>query len=211
MAEKSFDKPVIIVTQAEATISEKSFSDKKKTWRYKAENVRDFGIATSRKFIFDAMAVQLGGKTAMATSLYPKEGNPLWEEFSTRAVAHTLKSYSSHTFDYPYPKAVSVNAQDQGMEYPMICWNFGRPEEDGKYTDRVKYGMLGVIIHEVGHNFFPMIVNSDERQWTWMDEGLNTFMEYLAEIEWEAAFPVNRRNIAVNIKFISATLPVFIS
>ncbi|HLF52153.1 M1 family metallopeptidase [Flavobacterium sp.] len=203
LAEKSFEKPVIIVTQAEATVAEKSFSDKKKTWKYKAENVRDFGIATSRKFIFDAMAVQLGGKTVMATSLYPKEGNPLWEQYSTRAVAHTLKSYSSHTFDYPYPKAVSVNAQDQGMEYPMICWNFGRPDEDGKYSDRVKYGMLGVIIHEVGHNFFPMIVNSDERQWTWMDEGLNTFMEYLAEIEWEATFPVDRGPAKMIVPYMS--------
>ncbi|MET0759544.1 MAG: M1 family metallopeptidase [Flavobacterium sp.] len=203
LAEKSFEKPVIIVTQAEATATEKSFSDKKKTWKYKAENVRDFGIATSRKFIFDAMAVQLGGKTVMATSLYPKEGNPLWEQYSTRAVAHTLKSYSSHTFDYPYPKAVSVNAQDQGMEYPMICWNFGRPDEDGKYSDRVKYGMLGVIIHEVGHNFFPMIVNSDERQWTWMDEGLNTFMEYLAEIEWEATFPADRGPAKMIVPYMS--------
>ncbi len=191
-AENSFDKPVIIVTQAEATETEKGFSEKKKTWKFKAENVRDFGISTSRKFILDAMAVKLGGKTVMAISLYPKEGNPLWEQYSTRAVAHTLKSYSSYTFDYPYPKAISVNAQDQGMEYPMICWNFGRPDADGKYTDRVKYGMLGVIIHEVGHNFFPMIVNSDERQWTWMDEGLNTFMEYLAEISWESTFPVDR-------------------
>ncbi len=192
LAEKTYDKPVIVVTQAEAEAAEKSFSDKKKTWKFKAENVRDFGISTSRKFIYDAMAVKIGDKSVMAVSLYPKEGNPLWSQFSTRAVAHTLKSYSSHTFDFPYPKAVSINAQDQGMEYPMICWNFGRPDADGTYSDRVKYGMLGVIIHEVGHNFFPMIVNSDERQWTWMDEGLNTFLEYLAEIEWEATFPVDR-------------------
>ena len=192
LAQKSYDKPVIIVTQAEAEKIEKNFSTQKKTWKFKAENVRDFGISTSRKFICDAMAVKLGGKDVMAVSLYPKEGNPLWEEFSTRIVAHTLKSYSSHTFDYPYPKAISVNAQDQGMEYPMICWNFGRPDETGKYTDRTKYGMMGVIIHEVGHNFFPMIVNSDERQWTWMDEGLNSFLEYLAEIEWEASFPTPR-------------------
>ena len=192
MAEKSFDKPVIIVTQAEASEAEKTFSSKKKTWRFKAENVRDFGIATSRKFIYDAMAVKLGGKNVMAVSVYPKEGNPLWEQYSTRLVAHTLKSYSSHTFDYPYPKAVSVHANDQGMEYPMICWNWGRPDEDGKYTDRVKHGMMSVIVHEVGHNFFPMIVNSDERQWTWMDEGLNSFMEYMALIEWDANFPVDR-------------------
>ena len=192
LAEKSFDKPVIVVTQAEATAAEKLFSDKKKTWKFKAENVRDFGIATSRKFIYDAMAVKLGGKNVMAVSVYPKEGNPLWEEYSTRAVAHTLKSYSIHTFDYPYPKAVSVHANDQGMEYPMICWNWGRPDADGKYTDRVKNGMISVIVHEVGHNFFPMIVNSDERQWTWMDEGLNSFMEYMALMEWDPKFPADR-------------------
>ena len=199
LAQTSYENPVIIVTQAEATTNEKGFSDTKKTWKFKAENVRDFGISTSRKFIFDAMAVKLNGKTVMATSVYPKEGNPLWEQFSTRAVAHTLKSYSKYTFDYPYPKAVSVNAQDQGMEYPMICWNFGRPDVDGKYSDDVKYGMIGVIIHEVGHNYFPMIVNSDERQWSWMDEGLNTFMQYLAECDWtESRFP-SRRGPAKNI------------
>jgi aminopeptidase N len=138
------------------------------------------------------MAVKMGDRTVMAESMYPKEGNPLWEQYSTRAVAHTLKSYSSYTFDYPYPKAVSVNAQDQGMEYPMICWNFGRPETDGTYSDQVKYGMIGVIIHEVGHNYFPMIVNSDERQWTWMDEGLNTFLQFLAENTFQKDFPSRR-------------------
>ncbi len=192
LAEKSFDNPVIIVTQEEATKAEKGFSNQKKTWKWKAENVRDFGISTSRKFIFDAMAVKMGDKTVMAESLYPKEGNPLWEQYSTRVVAHTLKSYSSYTFDYPYPKAVSVNAQDQGMEYPMICWNFGRPDEKGNVSDQTKYGMIGVIIHEVGHNYFPMIVNSDERQWTWMDEGLTTFLQYLTETTFQKDFPSRR-------------------
>lgn len=192
LAEKTFDKPVVIVTQEEAEKAEKGFSDKKKTWKFKAKNVRDFGISTSRKFILDAMAVKLATKTPMAISIYPKEANPLWGDYSTRAVAHTLKVYSHHTFDYPYPKAVSVSAEDQGMEYPMICWNFGRPDKDGNYTDRVKYGMLGVIIHEVGHNFFPMIVNSDERQWTWMDEGLNTFLEFLSEKSFDPNFPLDR-------------------
>ena len=191
-AENTFDKPVIIVTQEEAERAEKGFSEAKKTWKFKAENVRDFGFSTSRKFMLDAMSVQLDTKKPMAISIYPKEANPLWGEYSTRAVAQTLKTYSKHTFDYPYPKAVSVSAQDQGMEYPMICWNFGRPDKDGKYSDRVKYGMLGVIIHEVGHNFFPMIVNSDERQWTWMDEGLNTFLEYLTELEFDPNFPTDR-------------------
>jgi hypothetical protein len=203
-AQTSYDNPVVIVTQAEAEVAEKGFSDKKKTWKFKAENVRDFGISTSRKFVLDMMAVKMAAKTVMAVSLYPKEGNPLWEQFSTRAVAHTLKSYSSHTFDYPYPKAVSVNAQDQGMEYPMICWNFGRPDETGKYSDEVKYGMLGVIIHEVGHNYFPMIVNSDERQWTWMDEGLNTFMQFMAESDWkESKFPSRRGPAKLIVPYMS--------
>ena len=188
-AKKSYEKPVLIVTQEEAEAAEKGFSDKTKTWKLKAENVRDFGFATSRKFIWDMQAVKLGNRDVMAVSMYPKEGNPLWEEYSTKAVAHTLKSYSSHTFDYPYPKAISVHAKNQGMEYPMICWNYGRPNEDGTYSDGVKYGMISVIIHEVGHNFFPMIVNSDERQWGWMDEGLDTFMQYMAEQEFGEAFP----------------------
>ena len=192
LAENSFDKPVIIVNQAEATAAEKSFATTKKTWHLKAENVRDFAFSTSRKFILDAMAVQVGNSKPMAISMYPKEANPLWENLSTKAVAHTLKTYSKYTFEYPYPKAISVSAEDQGMEYPMICWNYGRPDENGKISDRVKYGMLGVIIHEVGHNFFPMIVNSDERQWTWMDEGLNTFLEYLTEQEFDKNFPADR-------------------
>jgi len=188
-AKKSYDKPVLIVTQQEAENAEKEFSEDKKTWKFKAKNVRDFGFATSRKFIWDMQAVKIGNKDVMAVSLYPKEGNPLWEEFSTRAVASTLKSYSAHTFDYPYHKAISVHAKNQGMEYPMICWNYGRPDENGSYSDRVKFGMISVIIHEVGHNFFPMIVNSDERQWGWMDEGLDTFMQYIAEQEFGEEFP----------------------
>jgi hypothetical protein len=202
-AKKSYDKPVLIVTQAEVEAAEKSFSDKKKTWKFKTEPgkmVRDFGFATSRKFIWDMQAVKIGGKDVMAVSMYPKEGNPLWEEYSTKAVVSTLKSYSDHTFDYPYHKAISVHAKNQGMEYPMICWNYGRPREDGTYDDRTKYGMISVIIHEVGHNFFPMIVNSDERQWGWMDEGLDTFMQYIAEQEFGEEFPAA---IAPNDKYPS--------
>jgi hypothetical protein len=179
-AQKSYDEPVMIVTQSEAEKTEKTKSKDKKTWKLSAQMVRDFGFATSRKFIWDMMAVKIGEKDVMAVSMYSKEGNPLWEQWSTRAVASTLKSYSRMTFDYPYHKAISVHAP-MGMEYPMICYNFGRPDKDGNYSDRTKFGMIGVIIHEVGHNFFPMIVNSDERQWTWMDEGLNTFVQYVAE------------------------------
>ncbi|WP_203255811.1 M1 family metallopeptidase [Hyunsoonleella ulvae] len=188
-AKKSYDEPVLIVTQEEAEAAEKGFSTATKTWKLKAENVRDFGFATSRKFIWDMMVVKIGDKDVMAVSMYPKEGNPLWEDWSTKAVASTLKTYSRMTFDYPYHKAISVHAKQQGMEYPMICWNYGRPKEDGTYSDRVRYGMMGVIIHEVGHNFFPMIVNSDERQWTWMDEGLNSFVQYVAQVDFAKAYP----------------------
>jgi hypothetical protein len=191
-AEKSFDDPVIIVTQEEAEAAEKNKATSNKTWTFEAENVRDFAFATSRKFIWDAQAVDIGGKTTMAMSYYPKEGNPLWEQYSTRVVAHTLKVYSKFTIDYPYHKAISVHTKWIGMEYPMICFNGGRPEADGTYSEGTKYGMIGVIIHEVGHNFFPMIINSDERQWTWMDEGLNTFVQYLTEQEWDHDYPSRR-------------------
>ncbi|CAI8202596.1 MAG: Uncharacterised protein [Cryomorphaceae bacterium] len=191
-AKKNFIDPVIIVTEEEAKVNEKQKSKSKKTWTFEAKNVRDFGWASSRKFIWDAMAVDISGKTVMAYSYYPKEGNPLWEQYSTRVVAHSLKVYSKYTIDYTYPQATSVHAKSIGMEYPMICFNFGRPESDGTYSKRTKYGMIGVIIHEVGHNFFPMIINSDERQWTWMDEGLNTFLQYITEQEFERNYPSRR-------------------
>ncbi len=197
-AKNSFDKPVIIVTQKEAEANEKTKSTKTKTWEYHADNVRDFAFATSRKFIWDAQAVKIGDKTPLAMSYYPKEGNPLWEKESTLAVKNTLEVYSKYTIDYPYPVAISVHAASIGMEYPMICFNFGRPNKDGSYSDRIKYRMIGVIIHEVGHNFFPMIINSDERQWTWMDEGLNTFVQYRTEQEAYDNFP-SRRGPASNI------------
>lgn len=189
---KNSDEPLMIVNEKEARKNEKKKSNGEKTWVFHADNVRDFAFASSRKFIWDAMGVKLGDQTVLAMSYYPKEGNPLWEQYSTKAVAHTLRSYSNTTFDYPYPVAISVNAASIGMEYPMICFNYGRPEEDGTYTERLKYGVISVIIHEVGHNFFPMIVNSDERQWTWMDEGLNTFCQYLAEKEWDVDYPSRR-------------------
>jgi len=199
----TFDNPVIIVSQDEVVEKEKVKATKTKTWRFVAENVRDFGFATSRRFIWDMMAVKVGGKNIIASSLYPKEGNPLWEEYSTRVVAHTLEVYSKYTFDYPYPKAVSVHAKNQGMEYPMICWNYGRPNPDGTYSDRTKYGMISVIIHEVGHNYFPMIVNSDERQWGWMDEGLDTFMQYLTEQEFQADYPSRRGEPSKIVRYMS--------
>ncbi len=190
---RSSDIPVLIVTEAEAIENEKDKAADTKTWVYEAETVRDFAFVSSRKFIWDAMGVPFGDRTVMAMSLYPKEGNPLWEQYSTRVVAHALKTYAKFTFDdYPYPYAISVHTDRIGMEYPMICFNGGRPEEDGTYSERTKFGMISVIIHEVGHNFFPMIVNSDERQWTWMDEGLNTFLQYLTEQEWQRDYPSRR-------------------
>lgn len=186
---KTAQEPVLIVSQDDAEKTEKSKSGKEKTWVFKADNVRDFAFASSRKFIWDAMGVKFGDRTVLAMSYYPKEGNPLWEQYSTKVVAHTLRTYSKFTFDYPYPVAISVHSRQIGMEYPMICFNGGRPEKDGTYSERTKYSMITVIIHEVGHNYFPMIVNSDERQWTWMDEGLNSFLQFLTEQEWERGYP----------------------
>ena len=188
-AKKSYEKPVIIVSEDQAIEAEKGFSNDKKTWRFQAKNVRDFAFATSRKYILEMMPVKIGSSDIMAVSIYPKEGNPLWENYSTITVVEALKTFSKYTFDYPYHKAISVHAHQIGMEYPMICFNFGRPNIDGSYSDDEKFGMIGVIIHEIGHNFFPMIVNSDERQWAWMDEGLTTFVQYLAEQEFGEKYP----------------------
>lgn len=191
-AKTSYDKPVIICTQQEAEQREKTKSTAKKTWKFYAENVRDFAFATSRKFIWDAQAVKIGSKTPLAMSYYPKEGNPLWEQESTKAVKYTIETYSKYTIDYPYPQATSVHAASLGMEYPMICFNYGRPLPDGTIPERTKWGMIGVIVHEVGHNFFPMIINNDERQWTWMDEGLNTFVQYRTQVENYPDMPQRR-------------------
>jgi hypothetical protein len=191
-AARTAEKPMFIVTPEEAKANESSRATEKKTWVFKADNVRDFAFASSRKYMWDALGVRLGDRTVMAMSFFPKEGEPLWSTYSTHAVAHTLEVYSKFTFDYPYPVAISVNGPIGGMEYPMICFNGPRPEKDGTYSDRTKYGLISVVIHEVGHNWFPMIVNTDERQWTWMDEGLNTFMQFLAEQEWEEKYPSGR-------------------
>jgi hypothetical protein len=198
---KKAKKPVMIVTAEEALKNEKSRSTKTKTWRFKAENVRDFAFASSRKFIWDAQGYQEGGTDTMAMSYYPNEGNPLWEKYSTEAIIHTMEQYNKYTFAYPYPVSISVNGPVGGMEYPMITFNGPRPTLDKKtgektYSRRTKYGLIGVIIHEVGHNYFPMIVNSDERQWTWMDEGLNTFLQFVAEQAWEENYPSRRGHAA---------------
>jgi hypothetical protein len=186
------DAPVMIVTQEEAEANETTEPTGTKTWTFFAEDVRDFAFASSRKFLWDAMGHDVEGNRVMAMSFYPKEGEPLWSRYSTHAIIHTLNVYSRYSFRYPYPVAISVNGPIGGMEYPMICFNGPRPEEDGTYSARTKYGLISVIIHEVGHFYFPMIVNSDERQWTWMDEGINTFLQFLAEQEWEDEYPSRR-------------------
>lgn len=191
-------EPVEIVTLNEAKNAEKQKNlpagqagAKTKTWIFKAENVRDFAWTASRKFVWDAMPTMVEGKKIMCMSYYPKEAYALWVKYSTRVVAHTVQTYSKFSIPYPYPVAQSVEAAN-GMEYPMICFNNGRTNKDGTYSEQTKYGMIGVIIHEVGHNFFPMIINSDERQWSWMDEGLNTFVEYLTEELFDNKFPSRR-------------------
>jgi len=213
-AQAETKKPMFIVTPDEAKAAEQGKPKGKKTWVFKADNVRDFAFASSRKFIWDAMAVagftnpptpqRAGGvqdrmqrAPVMAMSLYPKEGMPLWDKYSTHAIAHTIEVYSRYTFQYPYPVAWSIHGPIGGMEYPMICFNGPRPKEDGTYPESTKYGLIGVVIHEVGHNYFPMIVNSDERQWTWMDEGLNSFVQFLAQEEWEKDYPQRRAERAL--------------
>lgn len=202
-------EPVFIVTPDEAKQSEQRDRSKNKpgtkTWEFHAPNVRDFAFAASRKFIWDAVGHRLGDRTVMAMSYYPNEGEPLWSRYSTASIVHTLDVYSRYTFDYPYPVAISVNGPIYGMEYPMICFNGPRPESDGTYSKATKYGLISVIIHEVGHNWFPMIVNSDERQWSWMDEGLNTFLQYLAEQEWEPDYPSRRGEPADIVGFMRSS------
>ncbi|HEY9046186.1 MAG TPA: M1 family metallopeptidase [Ohtaekwangia sp.] len=186
-AKSSFDKPTIIVTEEEARAKEKTKSTAKKTWKFQADNVRDVAFASSRKFIWDVQAVKLPTNTVLAMSFYPKEGLPVWSEESTKAVKNAVEIYSKYTFDYPYPVAISVNTSNIGMEFPMISFNGGRPR-NGQMSDNAKAGMIGTIVHEVGHNYFPMIVSSDERQWMWMDEGLNTFLQTRTEMERYPAF-----------------------
>jgi hypothetical protein len=186
------DSPIEIVTREEALAKEKNPDQTNfKTWNYKAENVRDFAWGSSRKFIWDAMGIKVDGKKTMCMSYYPDEAYALYAKYSTKVTAHTIRVYSKFTIPYPYPVAISVEA-NSGMEYPMIAFNFGRTEPDGTYSEATKYGMIGVIIHEVGHNFFPMIINSDERQWSWMDEGLNTFVQFLTEQEFDNNYPSRR-------------------
>ena len=209
------EKPMFIITPDEAYDNELEKSTDYKTWSFRAENVRDFAWASSRKFIWDAAGYKQDSKEnplVMAMSFYPKEGEPLWSKYSTEAVMHTMKVYSKYSFDYPYPTAQSVNGPVGGMEYPMITFNGPRTEleDDGTrtYSRSEKEFLIGVVIHEVGHIYYPMIVNSDERQWTWMDEGLNTFVQYLAEQEWDINYRSDRGEPRWMTEFMSSSYQV---
>ncbi|NQY09412.1 MAG: M1 family metallopeptidase [Flavobacteriales bacterium] len=202
---KSSSKKVIIITEEEAIKNEKSKSKTTKTWRFKANKVRDFSFAASPKFIWEVQKVSLANNhTPLAMSFYPKEGNPLWGDHALNAVIQALQEYSRMTFPYPYPQATIVNAANVGMEYPMLGYAFGRPIPNEDYTDLRKFKTIAVIIHEVGHNFFPMIVNSDERQWKWMDEGLNSFLGYLTEVQSFEDFPHRRGPAATIIPYLKS-------
>ena len=203
-AKTTFDKPLMIVTQAEATAKEKTKATDKKTWKFYAENVRDFAFASSRKFLWDAQAVKVGNNTPLAMSYYSREGNPLWSQESTKAIKNCLITYSKYSIDYPYPQATSVHSASLGMEYPMICFNGARPNKDGSFSDRTKWGLVGVVIHEVGHNFYPMIINNDERQTTWMDEGLNTFVQYRTQLEHYPDMPQRRGPAAGIVPYMNS-------
>jgi hypothetical protein len=214
---RTADEPVFIVTREEARANERRGTRSEATWEFHADNVRDFAFAGSRKFIWDAVGVEqdgegIGPDLVMAMSFYPNESEPLWSAFSTRAVEHTLDVYSSFSFPYPYPTAQSIAGRQGGMEYPMISFNggtYGRPtvDDDGNltYSNRAKLGLIGVIIHEVGHNYFPMIVNTDERQWTWMDEGLNTFLQFQSERQWEENHSVRRGDPALIASYMASS------
>jgi len=207
---RTANKPVMIITQPEAQANEKGRATGTRTWRFKVQNVRDFAFATSRKFIWDAQGIKSGKRDVMAMSYYPAEANPLWEKYSTPAVIHTIEQYNKYSFDYPYPVAISVNGPVGGMEYPMLSFNGRRPVKDAKtgemtYSKAAKYGLISVIIHEVGHNYFPMIVNSDERQWTWMDEGMNSFLQFLAEQAWEENYPSRRGEARDIVSYMRST------
>ncbi len=207
--------PVMIVTTDEAAAKLGERAKTTRTWRFRAVNVRDFAFASSRKFLWDAQGYYQpeNGKTVMAMSFYPEEGNPLWEKYSTQSIIHTLEVYNRYSFVYPYPVAQSVNGPVGGMEYPMITFNGPRPTKDEvtgekTYSHRTKYGLISVIIHEIGHIYFPMVVNSDERQWTWMDEGLNTFLQGLAEEEWEKDYPTRRAEPYQIVDYMKSTRQV---
>ena len=199
------ENQVYIITKDEAnTPATRPAGSGPMTWRFKAENVRDFAWASSAGFIWDAAGFRYTptSKPIEMHSLYPREALGVWDSLSTRAIAQTMRTYGRLSFEYPYPKASNIHGIVGGMEYPMIAFCGARPPQnaDAATLKRVGYGLVSVTIHEVGHNWFPMIVASDERKWTWMDEGLNSYLEGMASMEFDATWPRARLPlIAANI------------
>lgn len=157
----------------------------KAAWRFSAERVRDFSFAASPAFYWEAQAVVQGETQVLTQVFYPAEGMRLWKRYGIDAIQHSLSHYGDWLFPYPYPTASIVNIAGLGMEYPML----GVVGERGT-SEMARWDMIGGIIHEVGHNWFPMIVNSNERDYAWMDEGLVAFIEYHAEKAWDPEFVI---------------------
>ncbi len=195
--------PVFIVAANEVgNVSARPSGEGELTWRFTADSVRDFAWASSRAFVWDAAGYRYpqSGRLVEMHSVYPRDAMPLWDKVSTRAIKQTLITYGRMAFEYPYAQASNVHGPVFGMEYPMIAFCGARPSPDGTYTPALEYSLVAVTIHEVGHNWFPMIVASDERKWTWMDEGLNSFLEHYASLDWDPNWPAARlRGYASNI------------
>ena len=175
-AAKNSDKTVVIRSAAEVNSAPKNVSGTK-TWKFKIENTRDFAWASSSSFILDAARINLpSGKKSLAISAYPFEsdGNEAWAR-STEYTKTSIEHYSKRWYEYTYPAAVNVAGNEGGMEYPGIVFC----HMNSKGAD-----LWGVTDHEFGHNWFPMIVGSNERMYAWMDEGFNTFINSLSEKEF---------------------------
>lgn len=190
-AARDADDPIHIITPEEARVAQRGRPGGDRTWHFRAGNVRDFAFASSRRFAWDALGVAQDDAErplVLAMSYYPPEANPLWQEHSTRSIAHAIRVYGQSLFPYPYPVAMAVNGPVDGMEYPMIIFNAARAASARPTQREIDY-LVEINIHEIGHMWFPMIINSDEREWSWMDEGLNSFVQYHAEQRWRADYP----------------------
>lgn len=174
-----------IVTAAEAATKRRS--SETRTWRFAARNVRDFALAASLRYRWDAT---LAGTSAVrAMTFYPSEASALWRPLALPAIGHALDVYGRMTFDYPYPVVQAAFGPNDGMEHTMLAFSRYPPDgPNGTYSRERKRDFLWVLTHEVGHNWFPLIVNSDERAWTWMDEGLTSYLETLATLEWSGDY-----------------------
>ncbi len=170
---RNSDKTVIIRSAADANAGAKTSSGTK-TWKYKINNTRDFAWASSPAFILDAARINLpSGKKSLAVSAYPVEsdGQGAWGR-STEYTKASIENYSKRWYEYTYPMAVNVAGNEGGMEYPGIVFC----HMNSKGAD-----LWSVTDHEFGHNWFPMIVGSNERLYAWMDEGLNTFINSVSD------------------------------